>query len=51
MVLKNKKAIITGASRGIGLAIAKTLAENGVDVFITARDGLYSVETKVQGVK
>jgi 3-oxoacyl-[acyl-carrier protein] reductase len=38
MNLNGKKAIVTGASRGIGLAIAKTLAENGVDLFITARD-------------
>jgi len=35
--LKGKKAIVTGASRGIGRAIAETLASEGVDVAICAR--------------
>jgi 3-oxoacyl-[acyl-carrier protein] reductase len=35
--LKGKKAIVTGASRGIGRAIAETLAAEGVDVAICAR--------------
>jgi len=35
--LKGKKAIVTGASRGIGRAIAETLADEGVDVAICAR--------------
>lgn len=37
--LKGKRAIITGASRGIGRAIAETLAKEGVTVAICARDG------------
>lgn len=35
--LKGKKAIVTGASRGIGRSIAQTLADEGVDVAICAR--------------
>ena len=34
-LLENKTAIITGASRGIGRAIAKIFAENGCDVAFT----------------
>ncbi|WP_028328650.1 3-oxoacyl-[acyl-carrier-protein] reductase [Brachyspira alvinipulli] len=34
--LKNKTAIITGSSRGIGKKIAETLAREGVNVVITA---------------
>ncbi|MFH1157166.1 MAG: 3-oxoacyl-ACP reductase FabG [Pseudomonadota bacterium] len=33
-MLKNKVAVITGSSRGIGLAIAKTFADNGAKVLI-----------------
>jgi 3-oxoacyl-[acyl-carrier protein] reductase len=33
--LKGKRALVTGGSRGIGAAIALTLAENGADVAIT----------------
>lgn len=32
---KNKKAVVTGGTRGIGLAIAKKLKKNGVEVLIT----------------
>ncbi|CAN5482767.1 SDR family NAD(P)-dependent oxidoreductase [soil metagenome] len=32
MILENKNALVTGASRGIGLAIAKALIEEGVKV-------------------
>lgn len=35
--LKDKRAIVTGGSRGIGKAIARQLAEEGVDVAIAAR--------------
>jgi len=36
--LSGKIAIVTGASRGIGFAIAKILSENGATVMITAKD-------------
>jgi citronellol/citronellal dehydrogenase len=36
-ILKNRTAIITGGSRGIGLAIAKKLAVSGVNVVIASK--------------
>lgn len=37
-LLKDKTAIITGASKGIGLAIAQLFAEEGANVVLTARN-------------
>jgi len=36
--LSGKTALVTGGSRGIGLAVAEGLAQNGADVAIIARD-------------
>jgi len=44
MELKNKKAIITGGSRGLGKATAIAFAKLGIDVAITGRN-----EEKLQG--
>jgi len=38
MKLTGKIALVTGASRGIGFAIAKILSENGALVVITAKN-------------
>ena len=36
--LTNKRAVVTGGSRGIGLAVARALAAEGADVALLARD-------------
>ena len=36
--LKGKNAVITGASRGLGWAIAEVLAGEGMNVVLVARD-------------
>ena len=38
MKLQNRKVLITGASKGFGLAVADSLASEGAKLFLTARD-------------
>ena len=45
MIIKNKVAIVTGSSRGIGAATAKLLAKNGAKVTINY------VQNKKEGEK
>ncbi|MBK8482395.1 MAG: SDR family oxidoreductase [Proteobacteria bacterium] len=49
--LKNKVALITGGSRGIGAAIARRFAKEGADVVITYVDGAARAQQVVADVK
>lgn len=50
--LENKIAVITGGSKGIGLAIAEIFALNGADIVIFSRsiDNLTSAKNKLQRI-
>jgi NAD(P)-dependent dehydrogenase (short-subunit alcohol dehydrogenase family) len=57
-LLEGRSALVTGASRGIGLAIARRLADAGANVVITSRDpahleaavSTFSDPSRVEGV-
>ena len=50
-MLKNKNAVVTGATRGIGREIALTLAKNGANVAINYRTLNKEVENLIEEIK
>jgi len=53
MILKGKKAIITGASRGIGRAIALELAKEGADIsfnYLKSKDSADDLLKEIEGL-
>src|SRR5215204_681907 len=51
MRLKGKKALVTGASRGIGRGIAEIFAEEGADVAVNYIDSAQPAEEVVKGIQ
>ncbi len=51
MLLKGRSAIVTGSTSGIGLAIAKALASQGVSVMINGFGDAAAIETERTGLE
>lgn len=51
MKSKNKIALVTGGSRGLGRNMALSLAKNGVDVFITYNSNKEEADTVVNDIE
>ena len=50
-LLKDKVALITGGSRGIGRSICKSFAENGCSIAFTYNSSKESAETLIDELK
>ncbi len=50
-MLKGKSAVITGSTSGIGLAYAKALADEGVNVMINGFGEAGAIETERKGLE
>ena len=49
--MKRKKALVTGASRGIGAAIATALAQEGYDLYLTCHHNIELLEELAGNIK
>jgi len=51
MILKSKSAVVTGSTSGIGLAIARALAQEGADVLINGFGDAAEIEKERAGIE
>jgi 3-hydroxybutyrate dehydrogenase len=51
IMLKGKSAVVTGSTSGIGLAIARALANEGANVMINGFGGKAAIETERAGIE
>ena len=52
-IFQNKIALITGASRGLGRAVAKNLAKNGAELILVSRtiSALESLDDEIKSLR